>query len=204
MDYLELSIKNVKEKSRELYEKIVSEYDYDLVIFIAKGSYLIGKELSELNNVPLLEIFATRKGSKLKKVLSPFLKLIPKTILIKLREKEMNSTYHETNNDRTVSFDENIYSRYKDKNKILLVDDSIDSGNSIVLTKNEVKKYFENADVKVAVFNVMNKATIKPDFCVYKDTMICGPWSNDSKEHKDNLKMYMKWKDSIIEWKKVI
>ena len=197
MDYLELSIKNVEEKSKELYEKIKSEYDYDLVIFIAKGSYLIGKELSELNNVPLLEIFATRKGSKLKKVVSPFLKLIPKKILIRLREKEMNSTYHETNNDRTVSFDESIYSKYIDKKKILLVDDSIDSGNSIVLTKNEIKKFFKDAEIKVAVFNVMNKATIKPDFCVYEDTMICGPWSNDSMEHKSNIELYNNWKGRI-------
>lgn len=196
MDYLELSIKNVEEKSKELYEKIISEYDYDLVIFIAKGSYLIGKELSELNNVPLLEIFATRKGSKLKKVVSPFLKLLPKKILIKLREKEMNSTYHETNNDRTVSFDENIYSRYTDKNKILLVDDSIDSGNSIILTKNEIKKYFKDAEIKVAVFNIMNKATVRPDFCVYENTMICGPWSNDSREHKENYEMYLNWKEN--------
>lgn len=194
MDYLELSIKNVEEKSKELYEKIIKEYDYDLVIFIAKGSYLIGKELSELNNVPLLEIFATRKGSKLKKAVSPFLKLIPKKILIKLREKEMNSTYHETNNDRTVSFDESTYSKFTDKKRILLVDDSIDSGNSIVLTKNEIKKFFSHAEVKVAVFNVMNKATIKPDFCVYENTMICGPWSNDSSEHRKCNELYFDWK----------
>ena len=73
MNYTELSIENVKEKSRGLYEKIIEEYKYDLVIFIAKGSYLIGQELSNLGDAPLLEIYATRKGGNLKKVLKPII-----------------------------------------------------------------------------------------------------------------------------------
>ncbi len=197
MNYLELSIENVKEKSRNLYEII--DYDYDLVIFIAKGSYLIGKELSEFNNVPLLEIFATRKGGKLKKILKPLFKLIPKKILVALRWKEMTSSYHEKNADRAVSFDENIFSKYKNKKKILLVDDSIDSGNSVILTKNALEKYFNNSQIKVAVFNVMSKSKIMPDYYLYKDMMICGPWSNDSKDNKRHILEYEKWKKGSIQ-----
>ena len=195
MEYTELSIENVKEKSKELYKKIIKDYNYDLVIFIAKGSYLIGSELSKLNNCELLEIFASRKGSKLKKIIKPFLKLIPKKIKIKLRKKEMTSDYHEKNNDRQVSFDEKIYSKYKNKKKILLVDDSIDSGNSVILTKEAILNYFKKSEVKVAVFNYMNKASIRPDYNLYKDMMICGPWSNDSKDNKTQDNLYYEWKD---------
>ena len=194
MNYTELSIENVKEKCKELYKEIKKDYDYDLVIFIARGSYIIGKELADLNNVPLLEIYATRKGGKLKKIIKPLFKFIPKKILIKLRSKEMKSTYHEKNDDRSVSFDENVYSKYVNEKKILLVDDSIDSGNSIKLTKESIENYFKKAKVKVAVFNVMSKSTIKADYNLYKDMMICGPWSNDSKECNKHLKMYNNWK----------
>ena len=193
MNYLELSIENVEDKCRELYKKI--DYDYDLVIFIAKGSYIIGRELSKFNNVPLLEIFATRKGSKLKKIVKPLLKFVPKEILILLRKKEMSSTYHETNNDRNVSFDDTKFSSYLDNKRILLVDDSIDSGNSIILTKKAIVDYFKNAEVKVAVFNVMDKSTIRPDYTLYNNMMICGPWSNDSKYNKKYNKLYYEWKN---------
>ena len=194
MNYTELSIENVKEKCNELYKEIKKDYNYDLVIFIARGSYIIGKELADLNNVPLIEIYATRKGGKLKKIIKPLFKFIPKKILIKLRSKEMKSTYHEKNDDRSVSFDENVYSKYVNKKKILLVDDSIDSGNSIKLTKESIENYFKKAKVKVAVFNVMSKSTIKADYNLYKDMMLCGPWSNDSKECNKHLKMYNEWK----------
>jgi len=197
VNYLELSIENVKENSKKLYKKIIKNYDYDLVIFIAKGSYLIGQELATLNNADLLEIFATREGGKLKKLIKPLFKFIPKKILIKLREKEMKSDFHEQKSDRKVSFDKEIYSKYKNKKNILLVDDSIDSGNSIILTKEEIQNFFPKANIKVAVFNVMKKATIKADYTLYKDMMICGPWSNDSKENNKHTKMYIEWKGSM-------
>lgn len=194
MNYKELSIKNVEEECKKLYKIIKKDYDYDLVIFIARGSYIIGKELADLNKTPLLEIYATRKGGKLKKLIKPLFKFVPKKILIKLRSKEMKSTYHEKNDDRSVSFNEEEYSKYKKCKKILLVDDSIDSGNSIKLTKEAIKNYYKKAKVKVAVFNVMSKSTIKADYNLYEDIMICGPWSNDSKECNKHLKMYNEWK----------
>ena len=195
MNYIELSIENVKKQCKELYSKIIKDYSYDLVIFIAKGSYIIGAELSSLANVPLLEIYATRKGGKLKKILKPFIKLIPKKILISLRKKEMNSDYHEKNENRHVSFDENKYSSYRNVKRILLVDDSIDSGNSIVETKKVLQEYFSTSEIRVAVFNVMEKSIIKPEYYLYLNTMICGPWSNDSKENTLHNKMYKDWKE---------
>ena len=195
MDYLEISIKEIDEKTQELYKLIKKDkYEYDLVIFIAKGSYYIGKKLSEYNKTPLLEIFATRKGNKIKKILKPFLKFIPKTILIKLREKEMKGNYHEKNNDREVSFNKNIYLKYADCKNILLVDDSVDSGNSVILTKTAISKYFKKANIKVAVFNIMSKSSIKVDYTLYHDVMICGPWSNDSKYNNTYRDMYNQWK----------
>lgn len=195
MEYKELSPINVKEISKELYKKIVKEYNYDLVIFIAKGSLNIGIELANLNKVPLLEIKATRKGGKLKKFFNPLMKIIPKNILIKLREKEMKSKYHEKNDDRQVIYNNNVFERYKERRKILLVDDSIDSGCSIRKAKEELKKTFISAELKVAVFNVMKKSIIRPDFYMYEDNLISGPWSNDSRYNKEFLKQYEEWKE---------
>ncbi len=195
MEYIELSLKSVKEKVNELNEIIVrNNYKYDLVIFIAKGSYPIAKSLSDNSGVPLLEISATRKGGKIKKILKPFMRIVPKKILISLRKNEMNSTYHEKNNERNIVFSEKKYQQYKNCKKILLVDDSIDSGHSIIEVRKELEKFFDNVEIKVAVFNVMNKSTIKPEFTLYEDTMICGPWSSDSKYYNTFIKEYKEWK----------
>lgn len=195
MKYLELSLKNVEDASRKLYvNKIKKNYDYDLVIFIAKGGYIIGQTLANEKSVPLIEIIARRKGVNLKKIVKPLFKIIPKKILIKLREKEINSTYHEVKKDRKVQYNESIYNKHLYKKKILLVDDSIDSGYSIIETKKIIKRLFKKSEIKIAVFNTMSKSVIKPDFTLYKDTMINGPWSNDSKYHLTFLEKYNDWK----------
>ena len=53
MELVELSLKSLEEVSLKLAKKINEDFDYDLVIFIAKGSYLIGKTIADYKNVPL-------------------------------------------------------------------------------------------------------------------------------------------------------
>lgn len=170
------------------------------MIFIASGSYLIGKDLATLNNVPLLEIKAKRVGGKAKKYLSFVLKLIPRKLKIYLRKKEINSEKHEKNTERNVSFDENIWQKYKKCKNILLVDDSIDTGNSMKSCYDEIRKFFLGCTVKIAALNIFTKAEkiIKCEFNIYKDTMLAGPWSNDSKENKLHNKIYKERKKKYI------
>ena len=40
----------------------------------------------------------------------------------------------------------------------------------------------------------MNKSAIKPEFTIYNNMMINGPWSNDSKYNSKHQKMYNEWK----------
>ena len=196
MNYVELSSKDVENKTSELYNKILStDYKFDLVIFIAKGSYTIGKKLSELGNCPLLEIKATRKGNKLKKIISPFLKLITKKIKMYLRNKEVKSNVHEKNIERNVIYNVEKWSKYKECKNIILVDDSVDTGYSIKACNEEIERFFPNSNIKVAAFNYFEKSEniIKVDYSIYKEMMMNGPWSNDSKYHKDFLKEYDNW-----------
>lgn len=196
MNYQELSIKNLKEINKELFDKVYKEYEYDCVIFIARGAYLIGKHFAEFVNVPLLEISASRKGGKLKKILKPILVLLPEKLKIYLRKKEVKSNVHDKNCDRQIKFNLDMWSKCKDCRKILIVDDSIDTGYSAQLVKESVSNFFVESDVKFAVLNYFEKAekVFKPDFYLYTNTMLKGPWSNDSKENKEYLRKYNDWK----------
>lgn len=194
MNYIELSRENVRNECIRFEKNIKNEYEYDLIIFVAKGAYYIGKFLSEIDGTPLLMISATRKGSSLKKFLKPFFKLVPKKAQIFLREKEMNSNYHKKNNDRLISFDDKKWNKYKNRKNILIVDDSIDTGNSIEQVYKVVQNYYSDSNVEVAVFNCMDKSTFKPKFTLYTNTMINGPWSSDSKYNKEFIEQYEDWK----------
>ncbi len=196
MNYIELSSKDVETKTIELYNKILfSNYKFDLVIFIAKGSYTIGKKLSELGNCPLIEIKATRKGNNFKNIISPVLKLIPKKIKFYLRNKEVKSNVHNKNYDRNIIYDVEKWNKYKNCKNIILVDDSIDTGYTIKSCKEKIEKFFPNANIKIATFNYFEKSKdiVTVDYKIYEETMINGPWSNDSRYHKDFIEEYNKW-----------
>ncbi len=198
MEFINLSKKDVKKNCDKLYKLIIKDnYDYDLVIFIAKGSFYIGKDLAELKKVPLLEIEALRKGNNLKRFLRPMLVLLPDSIKKSLRKKELS--FNKNVNpieERYISFNDEIYEKYKKCKKILVVDDSIDTGNSVKQVIDALKKFFKKSTIKVAVFNVMAKSSIKADYTIYEDTLLSGPWSNDSKENKQMINDYLEWKNN--------
>lgn len=113
----------------------------------------------------------------------------------KLREKEVNSNIHEKNSDRSVSFNKILWSKYKNCKKILIVDDSVDTGYSLLYVKKAVENEFKNSEVRLATLNCFKKSSniIKTNYYIYEDTMLKGPWSNDSKENKKYLEEYMEW-----------
>lgn len=196
MNYIELSLEDVKNKSINLAEIIQEEYKPEVIIFISKGAFQIGHVLSDYFNIPLLEIFAKRKVGKLKKIISPILKIIPKKLKKYLREKEVKSNIHESNTERNVFFDEKEWVKYIKNKRVLIVDDSVDTGNTILQVKLKVEEYFKNADVRIAVFNIFDKSrdVVNVNYTIYKNTMLNGPWSSDSKYNKSFCEMYEKWR----------
>lgn len=197
MELIELSQESSKVASEELAKKISHDFSYDLVIFIAKGSYTIGKELADYNNTELIEIKVARKGNFIKEKLKIFLNILPKGIKNILRNIEINSNVHDKMPKRKISFEENIWKRFINARKIIIVDDSVDTGHSMKQCKETVEKFFKNSEIKVAALNVFSKSEkiIKVDYYLYKDKLLQGPWSNDSKDNKKFIQLYEKFKE---------
>ena len=115
MNYLEINLLNENDYCSKLYKKIIKDFNYDLVIFVAKGGYSLGKNMALLNDCDFLEVIAERKGNKLKQKIKPLFKLLPKKLTFFIREKELKSGMHSKHSERKIQFNEKAYSRYKDK-----------------------------------------------------------------------------------------
>lgn len=97
-----LSLKSLREESLKLAKKIEKNYTPDIVIYIARGGYLIGKEISDYFNVPCVGIHAERRGGGVKEVLSPLLRILPSSIKRMLREIELKSDIHKVDKTRNI------------------------------------------------------------------------------------------------------
>lgn len=195
MKYLELSEENTREESRKLVQKIKKDFIPEIVIFVAKGSYYIGDEIAKYFNIPLIEIRAERQKGKLKQIVAPLLKIIPSSIKKILREFEVKSNTHKKNSERKVSLEEKYLKELIKYKKVLLVDDSIDTGNTIKQIVDYLKKY--NLEIKIAGLNIfsLSEEVIKIDYYNYKDTLLNGPWSNDSRYYDKFIGDYKKYKE---------
>ena len=61
-----LSLNDLQKRSYELADLVKETYEPDLIIFIAKGGYLIGKHLGDRLGVPIVPVYAERQASGLK------------------------------------------------------------------------------------------------------------------------------------------
>ncbi|MGG3681986.1 phosphoribosyltransferase [Aeribacillus sp. FSL K6-3256] len=197
MRYLELSIKDTEEASKQLAQKISQDFKPDVVVFIAKGSYIIGDVISKYFEVPLIEIHAVREGNKLKNLVSPVLKLIPKSVKNYLRKKELQSGVHNKNSERRVYLEKGK-DKLQDAENILVVDDSVDTGHTAKQVCEYIIRNFGEKTVRFASLNYFEESekVFKVHYSIYRNHIMVGPWSKDSKEYNDFKKLYSKAKQS--------
>lgn len=191
-----LSKSNLELYSKQLLKKIQkNQWIPDIIIGIATGGIYISRPLwkeIEKNgwNGEYFEIKLSRPSTEKKKKLNigKILKKLPYPILNILRNLEVMSfeltkpnTFDHSKENRVVfplELEQNIL---KTKN-ILLIDDAIDTGSTILAIKNVIQKLNTKADVKVAVLTVTHKRPfLEPDFTLYRRVLLRCPWAVDYK-----------------------
>lgn len=189
----EILISDVENLALWLSKKIEKP---DLVVFVATGAFSLGQALAALYNVPVCEIKAARSGNSLKSMLTPVLKCLPKKWKLWLRTKEQNSGFHSSNASREVQFHPPVLDGAI--KSILLVDDAVDTGHTILACRKELEKQYPQARVQVAALTVFDKSKqlVHVDHCLYENVILMGPWSNDSKEHAQFVKAYHRAKEN--------
>lgn len=127
-----------------------------------------------------------RKGGRV----SSILKRLPYWMLDLMRmvESELLALRHRFSSYRTskVEIPEELMQILKNRSnpEILVIDDAIDSGDTLYAVVQTLKKVNPSVGVKVAVITVTTKSPrIFPDYYIYNNrTLIRFPWSNDFKK----------------------
>lgn len=196
MKYIELSIEELVRECRNWIKDIEKSYCPDMVIYVAKAGYLIGQAfVHELGSVPLVAIGAERRGNGLKSKLHKYLAIIPfrlRNILIFI---ELKTNIHKAKKERNVDFISDVTPYINSGIKrILLVDDSVDTGYSIKQVKDKVAEVFPNSEIRTASLNVWDKSKeiVQVEYALYHNVIIKAPMSKDSKEYNEFVGLYNK------------
>lgn len=195
MQHLELSRKALEEQCSTWANNIKEVYQPDLIIYIARGGYLIGKQMREVFQVPMIGVSTVRNGNGMKEKIGPLVAILPNCIRNLLISIELKSNKHAKNTERKVRFLKGVED-VKDKNirKILVAEDSVDTGNSLQQAIKTIRTVFPDAEIKVASLNVWDKSKsiAHVDYALYENTIIKSPMSKDSKEYKEFRETYRK------------
>ncbi|WP_353165878.1 phosphoribosyltransferase family protein [Empedobacter brevis] len=175
-------------------EKFLDENGNCLVVGIKEGGIpiakMVVKQLQKESSakIDFVSVTCQRPSTKRKKsnqvikiTLQKSFKILPQSILNRLRVIEYKYLLHKAeNNSREITFPDNF--DWKVYDKILVVDDAVDSGNSLrsVLEKIEQEIIIPKTNIISLTVVVTNKeSVIVPDYYLYSDVLIRFPWSLD-------------------------
>lgn len=194
MKVLTISQNELKNLSYKLLSMIKKDQiSTDIIIGIATGgvyvSSQIQKKLTKENwggqyyEIKLSrQSTETKKTLKLKRILTKF----PYFILNILRKLEVflfenfKAKEYNSSKENKVHLSNDLINNIKNSNSILLIDDAIDTGSTILSIKNVIKRINPNITIKTAVLTVTHKKPyIEPDYTLFKRVLLRGPWAED-------------------------
>ena len=166
------------------------------MICVAKSGFLFAKPISNYFNCDMADIVAVRPASGAKDRLKFFIKLIPERMLLAILGSPLMYGLNEKKSDReiieTPRYQEARKKRYK---KILIVDDSADTGWTLKAVREHVQTDYPTAIIKTACYCVIDKSKsrVKVDYWKYENAVVLTATSRRSPEYEAFLKAYEAW-----------
>jgi len=196
MQVLTLNKSLLNSHSNELANKVLkSSWQPELIIGIRTGGVYIAKplydELQKYHVTFYNEVSLSRPSTKKKKKfrVDKVLKKLPYFLLNLLRnvevfifEKSKTKNYINSR-EQNIQIDDTLHQQILSCNKILLVDDAIDTGTTIVAIKNRFLSLNKDAEIKIAALTTTHKIPfIDADYSLYNRVLLRCPWAQDYKE----------------------
>lgn len=196
MKVLTFTREQLEEASFTLAKKVLDSKYYPMIIIgIATGGVYIsrpikGKFIENNWNGKYYEIKLSRKSTETKKKfqIKNILTKLPYFLLNRLRMLEvcifetLKSKKYDPSKEDNIILSEDLIEAIKSVDTILLIDDAIDTGSTILAIKNVIREINPNIDMKVAILTVThNKPYVEPEYTLYRRVLIRCPWAEDYK-----------------------
>jgi len=179
-----------------LMNLVMIDWHPDILIGIRTGGYLVAKSMTHAPEAPLhvLPITCRRPTTRLKmisKTLRKLVSLLPRAILDRLRVIEHKFLTRGTPSRKIGNYEfdpaelaalEAWIARAGARPHILIVDDSVDTGTTLALVFDAVRRRSPvTAVIKSAVITVTTREpVIKPDYTLLHQKLCRFPWSMDA------------------------
>lgn len=192
---IELSMEQLKDISIRTAKEIAARKNINLIIYIARAGFPIAYYMNEVFQCRILGIKATRSGSKIKAAAGKYLLYLPETIKDIFREIELKLKIHERHSARRVEFHQSLNAMDLHYGySILVVDDSVDTGNSMKQVLSRIIETFPYAEITTYALNVFDtsRSKLAMDYFTFKNAIIRTPMSKDSHEYSAFYEMYQR------------
>ena len=173
-------------KCRELEDRVrTSGFVPDAVVGIAKGGDFVAAQM--YSGVPHVSVSCRRPSTAVKDKAGALMRLIrrcPLWVRDGLRMFEARFFACRQGRPRHPVFDAGAVELLKKAGRVLIVDDSVDSGATLLAVVNAIRKLQDDGaphDVRAAVLTVTTRnPVVLPDYFLYNNyTLLRFPWSKD-------------------------
>lgn len=196
MEVFTISRNQLNELSNKLLTLIKKDHlNIDIIIGIATGGIYVSspikKQLEKEHwDGKYYEIKLSRPSTKSKEKLqlNMFLKKLPYFMSNLLRKLEViifenfKSKIYAKTKENNVVLSSALVENIKNANSLLLIDDAIDTGSTVLAIKNVIEGINPKINIKIAVLTVTHKNPhIQPDYTLYRRVLLRCPWAMDYK-----------------------
>ncbi len=191
------SMDSITSDCRRWAEEIGKTYQPDLVVFIAKSGFLFAKPIAEYFGCEMADILVGRPAGRVKDRLKTVIRLMPEKAVMKILKMPLMYKFNEKKGKRDVE----LSVRYKEERrrphgKILIVDDSVDTGLTLQCVHKIVREDFPDAAVRTAGYAVIDysRKRISVDYYRYRNMVVLTATSRKSSQYGAFLRQYEAWK----------
>lgn len=159
------------------------------IIYIERAGRIIGHQMADYFSCPVVGIKVINIRIKNRDNYSRIFQIFPKKLTHYMKIIERNFFYHKGKKYLEFSF---LKTPRNFKGKTLLVDDAIDSGQSLKAAVDFLyNNGFQHDQLKTAVITTtMSNPFISADYSYYKETVCYFPWAIDSSERSRYEEIY--------------
>lgn len=189
-------MENVISDCKDWAKEISKTYQPDLIVFIAKSGFLFAKPIAEYLDCAMVDILVSRPASKAKDKLKGIIGFVPDGIILRILKMPIMYKFNDKKKERDIKISEKYrHEKQQIHKRILIVDDSVDTGWTMEYVYKIVKESFPGAIIKTAAYTVIDysKDRVNVDYYRYRNTIILTATSRQSNQYDMFLKRYDAW-----------